>query len=448
MRHVWAVAMVFLLEVLRGPGFRVFLVALLASAAFFPRLTAGDDLLERLRLAVSYGIGIPSILIGVATLVYTTGSLSREIDRRTIHLVATKPIHSWRILAGKLCGVFLLDVGLLTLAVLVFLANVWSFSAEEHSPDEWRVAKHRFFVSRRGTFAEPRPVDDARWRVVFESRLARRPPHDRRTEEEIAASVTRNVQTRWIGPGLEERFTFAGLPHGGAPDELLQLRCRLYFRPPDAQVDAATRWTFDAGNGTNVEVRSLRVSQGVVHIVEVPAHVIAEGRLAVRLRNDEPEGRVSLIVRPESLEVLSRHGGLATSLVGVCVRLLGGFVLLAVLGLLGAALFSLPTANLAGFFVYATGSCSAFLAESLELLPFRVGGGNLLEGLVAVLVRVARWALGAMPDFTGVGSLLSRLADGRTVEAAGVWPSLVAASVGFLLAAFFWSRRELGGGQT
>ena len=91
--QVWAVAALLLREVTRKPGFRLFCFALLAVAFFLPRWAPGDELLDRLRLAARYGLGFPAVLLALATLVYSTGSLSHDVDSRAIHLVTTKRVN-------------------------------------------------------------------------------------------------------------------------------------------------------------------------------------------------------------------------------------------------------------------------------------------------------------------------------------------------------------------
>ena len=459
MKHIWAVAWVFLREVIRSAGFRAYFPALLLLGALAPRLAAGNDFLGRLQLAVSYGLGLPAILIGVATLVFTTSSLSREIDRRTIHLVTTKPIRPCMVLAGKLCGVLLVDIALLLSVVLVFLLNVWSIQRGDHTPEQRQLVNDRFFVCRTGTFPELLDVDEPLLKELIERRLTERRPGELTSIEEITARARRTQQTRIVAPGEEEVLTFTGLSPSEDPDERVQLRLRLFLSPPMEKVDVDTRWTFvDAsGPGTSVGeslVHRLRVTQSVLHLMEAPASLVSRnGRLTVRLRNSDTEGaRVNLVVYPESVEVLHVYGSLGASLARAMVLLLGQFAFLAALGLLCSALFTLPTANLLGFFIFIIGTLSGYLGESLEMIHFRPGSQSFVEQLGALLVRAGEGLLWVLPDLAGE-SPLPRLIDGRAIEVSAMFSSIawtigVRAGLIFLLASWFWGRRELGGSQT
>ena len=136
MKAVWAVCVHLLTDIRRNRGFPFYLGILCLCAWFAPRSAAELDLLPRLRLLVQYGLALPVVIIGIATLVIASGSLGREIEGRQIHLVVSRPIRRSQILLGKLLGILILDVVLLGVVASICVGQiVWaSSSAEEGAP--------------------------------------------------------------------------------------------------------------------------------------------------------------------------------------------------------------------------------------------------------------------------------------------------------------------------
>ena len=103
MSRVWAVALCTVREAVRDKllyHLVVFALLLIVSTIVVSRLTLGD--VHRLVLDV----GLASInLFGVAIAIFVgVGLVSREIDRKTIYVVLSKPIPRWQFLLGKYLG--------------------------------------------------------------------------------------------------------------------------------------------------------------------------------------------------------------------------------------------------------------------------------------------------------------------------------------------------------
>lgn len=121
MKAVWAIAKLTLQEAVRNK-----ILYLLFFFAFFlilfswiiGKLTVGDELKIIKDLGLS-GIHFFGILI---TVIIGIGLVFREMEKRTIYLVLSKPIRRWQFLFGKLCG-----LALTLLGVLVSLGVVFTF---------------------------------------------------------------------------------------------------------------------------------------------------------------------------------------------------------------------------------------------------------------------------------------------------------------------------------
>lgn len=107
-------------------GIAAFAVVMVAASILIAQITAGQDvkIVKDLGLAVVEMAGVlMSIVIGV-------GLVSREIERRSIFALLTKPLARWEFVVGKYCGLVLtvvVNVGGMMAALYLFLAYAdWS----------------------------------------------------------------------------------------------------------------------------------------------------------------------------------------------------------------------------------------------------------------------------------------------------------------------------------
>lgn len=127
---LWAIAMNAFREAVRDRVLYAFVLFAFVSTAgglLLGTLSVGQDLrvLEDLGLAVIAFIGgIIGIFIGTS-LVY------KEIERKTVFLIVTKPISRWQFVLGKYLGLSLC-LFVVTLLMGLFLALVVALSTENH----------------------------------------------------------------------------------------------------------------------------------------------------------------------------------------------------------------------------------------------------------------------------------------------------------------------------
>src|SRR5262245_34115628 len=98
-----------------------FAVALISLSWVIGKLTVGDE------LKIIKDLGLSSIhLFGtLITVIIGIGLVFRELERRTVYLVLSKPIRRWQFLVGKFCGLavlllmVLISLGLLFYCILL-----------------------------------------------------------------------------------------------------------------------------------------------------------------------------------------------------------------------------------------------------------------------------------------------------------------------------------------
>jgi hypothetical protein len=447
---VTGIASALVREVLRGGGFRSYALAVVLLGAFAPHFPRQQDPLSRLQLTVVYGLGLPVLVLCVFTIVAAMGSLARDIDRRRVFLVASKPVGRSSVLFGKLLGVALLDAALLALVLGVFAASVaWQTYTVTSSADLDRL-RERLFTSRVRVTAEPPLVAAEAVEKAVEE--LRRTAHGRGvSHRELEARARRRLQTLVIDPEEATTLRFAAPRGRRRPDGTVVIQYRFRLSPPLEAAAARVRWRVE-GLGPAVE-REVEAGQDVLADFELPASLPSDGKgVEIRLQNLEPkDSAVKLLVAPESVEVLYPHSGLWANLLRAALVFAAQLGFLAVVGLLGPALFSLSTSGLLAAFVFFASLSSSFLRESLLDVARAHGSDGAAAFPAAAVVWVGERVLDLLPDFAAADPL-SRLADGRALtwgetggEVAGTY--LVRGAALLLLACWLWRRRELAVGS-
>jgi hypothetical protein len=196
-----------------------------------------------------------------------------------------------------------------------------------------------------------------------------------------------------------------------------------------------------------------RKQQGVPHEFSFPRGFLSpRGDLRVRLENSEaPDSNVTLFVDLKKVEILLVHGRFWPNVARAFLLMLSALILLSSIALAAGAIFTFPTANLLGLFVYFSGLGAGFLRQTLGGRLAREPEGSIETWLERGVAWVGRAVLDVLPDFTSLDPL-GRLAHGRSItlgELAGGagWMVCVQAGVIVLIGVACFSRRELAGGE-
>ncbi len=107
-----------------------FALVMIGSSVLVAELTIG----EFLKIVKDVGLGSISIF-GVLIAVFVGIQLvNREIDRKTVYTVLSKPVHRWEFIVGKFLGLgstLFIELAVMTLGLLVLIAVVGSQFAPE-----------------------------------------------------------------------------------------------------------------------------------------------------------------------------------------------------------------------------------------------------------------------------------------------------------------------------
>lgn len=100
-----AIARIFFREAIRDRILNLiwlFAIAMLGLSLFMGDLSAGSEL----KVVKDLGLGIINVLLVLVALMIGSNAIYKEIDKRTVYVVLSKPIARWQFLLGKFLGLF------------------------------------------------------------------------------------------------------------------------------------------------------------------------------------------------------------------------------------------------------------------------------------------------------------------------------------------------------
>jgi ABC-type transport system involved in multi-copper enzyme maturation permease subunit len=120
----------------------VFALLLVASALLFGQISIG---IERI-IVINLGLTAISIFGTVIAIFIGIGLVSKEIDKRTLYTVLSRPVRRWEFILGKFCGLAgTLVVNTLLMAV-GFFAALFYLTHEFQRTDGWLAVAIYFIV--------------------------------------------------------------------------------------------------------------------------------------------------------------------------------------------------------------------------------------------------------------------------------------------------------------
>ncbi|HNS20326.1 MAG TPA: hypothetical protein PKH24_07490 [Sedimentisphaerales bacterium] len=388
MRRVWAVATNTIRQALRMKVAAIFIVLLLVLLPVMGYTASGDGTLKgRLQTFISYGLSLTGLLLSLLTIIASIYSVTSDIEHRQIYTVVTKPIRRYQLILGKLLGVIVLNVALLTLfsgiiyGVVVLLPRFAGASAEE------RVQIDNEFFTARASLVPPQIDVSKEVRELYaklEANDQLEAAYPRSSREEILKYLTQRLRLErraaTIGQVLIWEFKNVRPSDPNNQSLFIRFKYDVSVTPPDEQVYGSWRIGDLRGwqTGTSVDtpvwpvlrkdpVRKFRE-------IEVPATAVAkDGYLAVGFMNPTLNNTVVLFPVDDGLEVLYKADSFLANYVRAVLLILFRLVFLACLGVMAASFLSFPVAILFCLAVFVTGAASGGIIESFGYMSRNVG---------------------------------------------------------------------------
>ncbi len=204
----------------------VFLIVLGVAVLRLPFALRGDETLSgRLQTFLSYSLGALSVFMGLATAFFSCATLTNEIRSKSLHLVVTKPVTRFQILAGKWLGVNLLNVLMLALSG----ATIYGFAVYIKNQPELFARDSlqlRDVIWTARVAAEPTEPDFREASETYvKDMLARDPTFTSNVEGAVAERIKNLDEAyRSILPGQQRSFEFKDLVQPESEETVLQVR--------------------------------------------------------------------------------------------------------------------------------------------------------------------------------------------------------------------------------
>jgi len=392
MGRIWAVAKSVLIEFVRLRSLLAFVLLVLGSCtaglAVWLHLGAGRGD-EKIQTFLSYSLGFSMAILSLLTIFLSVGTVTRDIKRREIFLVAVKPVSRGEFLAGKFAGVALLDLLLLgAVGAAVYGGARVMQRTEPVTEDERSRVRELVLIARRSVepvlvgVSEQDLQEEVRREAerLIEEETGRL---ENPTGQELAVmrrTITETVynqmalQRRAVLPGRHVTWHFTGIRPSAAAGGRVYVRYKQNASPPVGDLAVMGLWHY--GDDPAVPFTKpplVRVEEaGAVHEFAVPVGELSPaGELYVAYQNAAENYPITMVFPlPKegevSIEALYVAGGFEANL----LRGLGAIYLrLAFLALLGTTMgawLSLPVAVLLVLVVFGLGISSQFIDDALK----------------------------------------------------------------------------------
>lgn len=347
----------------------VVLIALHAALLLLlPGLLKGDGtLLGQLQLEMSYSYRLTAVMLCLIACFLSIDTLRGEIDRKELHLLMTKPVSVWQLLAGKWLGIAsLLTTLLVVLGGCAYLQLQWRVSEARAVGTDVRDVFERLLVARR-EISFPPLVDDARLAKLAEEEFVRRrtegkiPPQSE--EQQVRYQIMNEIK-KWsqsVPPHQPVTWRVTGLDPSAGESFQISYKHEANKAPPFKGTQIRGQWLVRHPVSGERETYSADATEKTEHEFSMPARLIApDGSVEISFFHNTP---ALAVFKPGSLLVRQRTGGFAENYVKAHLVLCAQVTFIVALGLGFSAFASMPVANLLVYVCMFMALFGGFFAE-------------------------------------------------------------------------------------
>jgi hypothetical protein len=384
----------------------IFIVLLLVLLPAMGFSASGDGTLKgRLQTFVSYGLSLTSLLLSMLTIIVSIYAITSDIEHRQIYTVVTKPIRRYQIILGKVLGVIVLDIALLTLFAGIVYGVTILIPRFVNATDEERLAARNEFYTARASLVPP-VIDVQKEVAELYGKLLKNDQLDviypNMTREEVLKQLTnrKRLEKRAAAVGQMLVWEFHNVkPLDPNQSLFVRFKYDVSVTPPDEQVYGDWRIgdqrQLQQGAQAQLQTPIWRQTRKDIvrkfHELEAPASVVAkDGYLAVGFYNPPLNETVVLFPVEDGLEVLYKADTFTGNFVRAALLILCRLVFLACLGALAASFLSFPVAILFCLVIFLTGTTSGFIVESF---------GYMSENVSRIYMYTVQGVIQLLPQF-------------------------------------------------
>lgn len=455
MKALYAIAVQTVRSSLRSRVFHVLFVLVMLAVLVLPVTVTGDGTaLGQVQIAITYSLGVVTVLISVATLWLGCAQLPREIEAYQMHLVLTKPAPRWLVYAGKWLGIFLMHAFLfLVAAAIVYALVMLRLKRGDFTEREMDRLRHEVLVGRR-LFRSEQPPFRKLARQNYQARLKAGELKEGHNRAQVLQEIERQIRasSTEIPPGMVRSWTFENIDVADTEDARVYCRYRVYVGSTTKTGQRSTVGLWGIRDPAREEERYQpllqRVPGGSFHEFAFPARFVSEnGTVKLTYQNRDPENESVIFQIADGPLLLVKAAGFLNNYVRSVFMVVLQLAFLAALGCTAGAALSSPVAIFAGMSYLVIGmTVQAAVAAPLEdPVTGRVKYESVLQQGAHIVAQVTSYAVVSVEEFNTAGAL----ARGRLIEmrrlAAGVFKLLLFRGLPVAaLGMWILTRRELG----
>ncbi|MFC1498063.1 ABC transporter permease [Verrucomicrobiota bacterium] len=364
MTKIFAIALLSARKAIRSRLFVSLVVVLFLVIFGLPAVIKGEGTLAgEVRILLYYTLGFAAIILGVATVWVSCGSVSSEIEDKIIRLIVVKPVHKLQIWFGKWLGVLIVNAVLLAVTGTVVYAYLqWTIRPSRTTAEERQALNEEILVGKRRIMPRFEPID-TELHEQFE-RLREQGKIGSETSHSEVLSYLKNqilAKRSVVAPGGYKEWRFdlpvavrkrlcgksAGENERGS---VLSIRFNLESAGFDGKRMPITgTWRVSSNEKLTDFEFEMKDNPGGIGQFSVPGSVVGQDNpIVVRFLNDERDfSGTAVFNQAQDMELLIRESGFGANLVRALIIIFCHLALLAALGLTAGTFFSSPVATFA-----------------------------------------------------------------------------------------------------
>jgi hypothetical protein len=404
MRSIWAVAVNTIKQALRLKIVAVFIVMMLVLLPVMGLKMTGDGTLKgQMQAFISYSLSLTTFLLALLTIFVAAYTITSDVKDKQVYTVLTKPIRRFQFVLGKLFGVIVLDVVLLTLFSVIIWGITMKLPQLLHADKEQIAQVENELLTARASLKPDEPdVSDEVERTYNKLKQMGEVPAGV-DENPIERNKYRHELTRRIG--LSKRAAAVGeqLPmefenvKPKAENIFVKFKYDVAINPQDLSI--YSKWVIgdvrQLRNGSPIETPLYTIERKdlirTFREFEVPADAVAkDGYLAIVFINSPLNETVVIFPPKDGLEVLYKTDTFTGNFTRAVLLVFTRLVFLAALAIFAGSFLSFPVAILLCLAVFAMANMSGFIADSFEVMG---------AGITNVYLYVLKPLFMLMPEF-------------------------------------------------
>jgi len=273
---------------LRFKLFLVIAVLLLITVVGLPLVIKDDGTAQGfIQIILTYTLSCITVLLGLATLWLSCGTLARDIEECQIQVVATKPVARWQIWLGKWLGIVSLNAVLLAISGGSVYGLLLYRTAQK--PAEVQAILHNEIMVARGSAREASNADEIESETdrILQGRL-KSTPVDQADRAQLRKQIREMVRgdLQLVPPSYERSWKIdLGLARHSLAGKPLQLRVKFNAANKSASGTYGAWWQIGDPKSPNVvRLAPLHLAPDTFHEIPIPADLFdARGILTVTL---------------------------------------------------------------------------------------------------------------------------------------------------------------------